>query len=334
MADKRAHEELLKRLDEQHKAYLETFKLLHEALAQSAANNTTVLPKKRRRSTLDPNDTERLMQPVGRTTSFTTGESDFSDDDDELYVQDTLRGYSYDTEDLRQHLKSYRFNEEGFKVLETVITNTGRLLDPSELFPQYPPEEKSHNSHYSVFDVGKDGAPISRREVVSTGSTIDSAIWQAIRDINCNSNSPKVGRITIIREPAPIILGALHLTMNKDFDMDELLKRLVSPDHSSATIADRAYSPDPRRQRSFVFNFDYYTVIGDDCAPMPWQLTDVIPKKSGEHIPISRCSSVVALSLAGECVKTFESTHRRSKTQHGYIYDPWAPVCCYNVHAG
>ena len=149
---------------------------------------------------------------------------------------------------------------------------------------------------------------------------------------------------SIIREPAPIILGALHLTMNHDFDMDEVFKHLMSPDSSSvgistrsqnlssngtlqAQIADRAYSADARRQRSFVFNFDYYTVIGDDCAPMPWQLTDIIPKKKGEHIPISRCSSVVALSLEGECVREFESTHRRSKTQRGYIYDPWAPVC-------
>lgn len=94
-----------------------------------------------------------------------------------------------------------------------------------------------------------------------------------------------------------------------------------------AHIVDRAYDPDPRRQRSFIFNFDYYTVIGEDCAPMPWQLTDIIPKKTGEHIPIARCSSVVGLSLAGECIKKFEATHRRSKTQHGFIYDPWAPVC-------
>jgi hypothetical protein len=125
------------------------------------------------------------------------------------------------------------------------------------------------------------------------------------------------------------MLGALHLTMNKHFDMDEIFKHLVSSDASSAHIADRAFAADQRRQRSFVFNFDYYTIIGEDCAPMPWQLTDKIPKKTGEHIPISRCSSIVALSLSGNYVKELNNTHRRAKTQRGYIYNPWAPVSLY-----
>lgn len=59
---------------------------------------------------------------------------------------------------------------------------------------------------------------------------------------------------------------------------------------------------------------------------MPWQLTDTIPKKKDEHIPIARCSSVVALSLSGDCVKGLNNTQRRAKTKRGYIYDPWAPV--------
>jgi hypothetical protein len=344
-------EELLRRLDDLHKSYIETFTKTHEVLSLQIAGNTHASPaapsRRRRRSTMDHDtDSERpLLQhasPVSRAV-FATNESNFSDDisddDDELYVQDPLSPYKFDTEDLRGHLKHYKFSDEGRKLLETVINENGRLKNPSSLFPQYPPEDLSHNSHYTVFDVGKDGAPISRRKVVESGSTIDSAIWQAIRDLNANPASliPKVGRITIIREPAPIIFGALHLTMNKHFDMDEIFNHLVSADASSAHIADRAFSDDARRQRSFVFNFDYYTIIGEDCAPMPWQLTDTIPKKTGEHIPISRCSSVVALSLSGECVKELNNIHRRAKTQRGYIYDPWAPwhvlnIQCYPDH--
>jgi len=61
------------------------------------------------------------------------------------------------------------------------VVRNGRLQNPA-LFPEYPPEELWHNSHYSVFDVGTDGAPLSRREVVKEGTTsIDSAIWQAIQ---------------------------------------------------------------------------------------------------------------------------------------------------------
>jgi hypothetical protein len=133
------------------------------------------------------------------------------------------------------------------------------------------------------------------------------------------------------------------MTMNRYFDMDEIFNHLISSNSTSASstslnktdtvlwtsqanIADRAFSHDPRRQRSFIFNFDYYTVIGDDCAPMPWQLTDIIPKKTSEHIPISRCSSVVALSLTGGYVKKLKNASRRAKTQYGYVYDPWASV--------
>lgn len=47
-----------------------------------------------------------------------------------------------------------------------------------------------------------------------------------------SSQQPIVGRITIVREPSPIIFGALHLTMNEHFDMDELFECLVKEDTS------------------------------------------------------------------------------------------------------
>jgi hypothetical protein len=183
-------EELLKKLDEQHKAYLDTFKLVHEALSHNAAAKATPAspgpPKRRRRSTVD-NETEK---PERRKTikpgsvpgsSVWTGDSDESDDDDELYVQTPLPTYKFDHEHLRSHLKSHTFNESGKKILETVVGENGRLLNPM-LFPEYLPNDRSHNSHYSVFDVGIDGAPLSRHEVVEPGtSSIDSAIWQVIR---------------------------------------------------------------------------------------------------------------------------------------------------------
>lgn len=182
-------EELLKKLDEQHKAYLDTFKLVHEALSHNfIANSNPASPgpsKRRRRSTID-NETERPerrkpMKPGSVPgSSVITGDSDESDDDDELYVQTPLPSYKFDHEHLRSHLKQHTFNESGKKILETVIDN-GRLLNPM-LFPEYPPNDRSHNSHYSVFDVGTDGAPLSRHEVVKPGTTsIDSAIWQVIQ---------------------------------------------------------------------------------------------------------------------------------------------------------
>lgn len=42
--------------------------------------------------------------------------------------------------------------------------------------------------------------------------------------------------------------------------MDELFRHLVVSDGTSANMH-RAFDDDVRRQRSFVFNFEYFTVI-------------------------------------------------------------------------
>ncbi len=73
---------------------------------------------------------------------------------------------------------------------------------------------------------------------------------------------------------------------------------------------------------------------------MPWQRSDSAKKllrKSKEHIPISRCSSVVALSLGGHPVRKLRNAARKAKTQYGFVYDPWAPwhvlnIQCYPDH--
>lgn len=189
-------EELLRRLDEQHQAYLETFRLVHEALTQATATGNNATPaspisainhSKRRTLSNHTNLSDRAtatssQDPLGTFhSSIITGESDESDDDGELYVQTPLPSYNFDEEHLRQHLKSHDFGEHGALLLSSIVENK-RLVNPAALFPTYPKDEKWHNSHYSVFDVGSDGAPLSRREAVRDGTTdIDSAIWQAVQ---------------------------------------------------------------------------------------------------------------------------------------------------------
>lgn len=205
--------ELLKKLEERHDAYWRSLREVHEALIQTAGTralvpssgtssvggapaasgaDSTLSRKGRRRSTREtaverPAEwlakAERSKDGSGRPqtlgSSVITGESEDSDIEEEFYVQRPLPAYTFDHEDLRQHLKTYKFNSYGERLLDTVVEN-GRLLDPM-LFKDYPVDELWHNSHYSVFDVGKDGAPLSRSEIVEKGSKIDSAIWQAIQ---------------------------------------------------------------------------------------------------------------------------------------------------------
>lgn len=85
----------------------------------------------------------------------------------------------------------------------------------------------------------------------------------------------------------------------------------------------RAFDNDERRRRSFVFNFEYYTIIGDDRQPMAWQLSDENKTASESHLPLSRCSSVIALTLFGKPIKKIRNSARRARKRDGEIYDPW-----------
>lgn len=85
----------------------------------------------------------------------------------------------------------------------------------------------------------------------------------------------------------------------------------------------RAFDSDERRRRSFVFNFEYYTIIGDERQPMAWQLSDENRTAAESHLPLSRCSSVVALTLYGNPIKRIRNSGRRAKRRDGEIYDPW-----------
>ncbi len=91
----------------------------------------------------------------------------------------------------------------------------------------------------------------------------------------------------------------------------------------------RAYEPDPLRQRTFFFVFRYYTIVGEGLTPAPWQSYYARPpdKKSPDHIDITECSSVLALSLGGKPMKTVKSRVRRKgiASKQGVLYDTFAP---------
>lgn len=135
---------------------------------------------------------------------------------------------------------------------------------------------------------------------------------------------------SILREPSPIVFAAIHLTMNELFDMDEILTHLVQQGTTTAYMK-RAFDEDPRKQKSFVFSFEFFTIIGDDCKPMSWQLSDRAREHGDGHVPITRCSSVVALSLVGEPIRKLKNSARRAKTKYGYVYSPWSPWHVLNI---
>lgn len=147
--------------------------------------------------------------------------------------------------------------------------------------------------------------------------------------INSTNADPKksrlaAGRITIIREPSPLLFGAIHLTMDPHFDMDEIF-RLLSDESPTRAYMKGCFVSEPRQQRSFVFAFKYHTIVGSERAPMPWQSSDTDLQNTKTHIPISSCSSIVALSLSGKPSTTLRNRSRRVKATVGRVFDPFAP---------
>lgn len=116
------------------------------------------------------------------------------------------------------------------------------------------------------------------------------------------------------------------------FDVDELFQFLVDDDPGLAH-PHRAFSDDHRRQRSFVFTMEYFTIIGKGCKPMTWQMADEEGGPNQTHIAISRCSSVVALSLSGKPIAEVRNKDRRVERKFGNVYDPFAPWRVLSIQA-
>lgn len=331
MDDTKRMETLIRELDAQKKAYMETFQRVNDLLVQNLAassNRSTTsrselrphgplrsLANSERDSDGKPSTTVRPDSVQASSTSKTTGDESDDDEDEALYVQTPLESVSFSEAGLRSNLRSYKFNEFGRKILNGVVDNDERLsqfpLLPSRIGPS---EDRSHYTHSQIFDIGPDGSPllIDQSQVESEFGR-GMALWRAIQELNSPSKQRRaVGRITIVREPSPILFGAVHYTMNTTFDVDETFRHLVEADLSSARML-RAYDENERRRRSFVFNFEYFTLIGKDCQPMRWQLCAGQEDRKPGYIQITRCSSVIALVLNGPPIKEIRNPSRRRR---------------------
>ena len=161
-------------------------------------------------------------------------------------------------------------------------------------------------------------------------------IWKRITRINANPERQKqaVGRITIVREPSPMLFAALHYTMKDHFDMDKIFEMLEANGKTKA-FPHSPWADNPKHRNTFVFNFEYYTIVGDECVPMKWQRADEELGGSETHVPVSRCSSIVALALEGKPISKIRHKGRRNPLgrREGEIFDPFSPWHCLSIQA-
>ncbi|RFU79175.1 gtpase-activator for ras-like gtpase containing [Trichoderma arundinaceum] len=298
------------------------------------------------------------------------------------HVHRVITPMSFSDDMLLKHLRDSEFCDEFSSLLDDKDEPLGPWeIDSQQSFHEIAAVERERfvSSTFEVYEVGDDSRAVKTNVDIDVqgfvkyvgdeslecpDSIIDApTVWEAIKDINPSGKA--VGRITdspssIVQEPTPLMLAALHLTMSPHFDMTELLHHLLSDNPNRGrthAFMHRAYERSPSslaypaspmlphldtpngikptspasfshlRQRSFFFVFKYYTLLGHGLDPAPWQLYEKRPtdKRLDDHIDIAECGSVLALSLGGEPTKTLKMRPRRERAKEGFLFDTFGP---------
>ena len=251
-----------------------------------------------------------------------------SDDDDQGPEEHlTLPHESFTLEQLVQHLQGLDDSDEVMAKALGDMWDHRRELDVHNVV-----DEGDLDGHptYEVYDVNHGGRAVPVHEQINDAEGVEAAtVWETLKEV---SSEGTVGRITILQEPSPLMLGAAHMTMARHFDMDELYRHLITTDLNKGktrAYVDRAFEPTETRRRTFFFVFKYFTVVGEGLKSARFQKFDYRPpdKRSIDHIDITECSSVLALSLEGEPIEkvTRNNRRQRKKAEEGYVYHPFAP---------
>lgn len=295
------------------------------------SNSPSALPSRRRtfsqnshQSTPSSHILEQhphLRQP--KDSIYTGDGSSDSDDDESFFAQTTLSPRDFSESDLIEHLRSHPWDIYSKYILQDLLRNIDLLSNGIFLKDRHHQTDANHQ-HADIYHVGTDGAPVR----LSRGDSDEGplASWEALKMVNRDSTRKQaVGRIIIVREPASSLFAALHLTMKEHFDMDSIYRILID-DHTPSKALTKGYlKKDHRRQRSVVFLFKYHTIVGEGRAPLHWQNHDEELDSTEDHIPLTTCSSVVGLSLAGSPTYTLRRNSRKNKSVLGNVYDPFAP---------
>jgi hypothetical protein len=251
----------------------------------------------------------------------------FDDDDEGPEQHLSLPHESFTLQQLVEHLQGLDENNDVMAKALGDMWDHRRALDVQNVV-----DEGDLDAHptYEVYDIDYEGAAVPVHEKIDNAEGVEAAtVWETLKEV---SSEGTVGRITILQEPSPLMLGAAHMTMARHFDMDELYRHLITADGNKGktrAYVDRAFEPTETRRRTFFFVFKYFTVVGDGLKSAPWQQFDYRPpdRRSIDHIDITECSSVLALSLEGEPIEKVMRNNRRQrkKAEEGYVYHPFAP---------
>ena len=151
-------QEMLKQLADDRTKYFDTLNRAHHVLSQALVATSSGKSPPRltteavRRNTGTESatlDVESLSKDSG---NFVEEASD-TDDDESLFVQETLPRESYNEEGLREYIKENDWTEAGRTILGDIVGGH-RPVQRGTIFPTSlgEVEDRSHLSHYSIFN--------------------------------------------------------------------------------------------------------------------------------------------------------------------------------------
>ena len=151
-------QEMLKQLADDRTKYFDTLSRAHDVLAQALTAASSGKPPPRltteavRRNTGALSTTLEIESVSKDSGNFVEEDSD-TEDDESLFVQQTLPRESYDEAGLRKHLKDYEWTEASRDILGDIV-GRDQVVQRGTIFPTTvgEAEDRSHLSHYSIFN--------------------------------------------------------------------------------------------------------------------------------------------------------------------------------------
>lgn len=152
-------QEMLKQLADDRAKYFDTLSRAHDVLAGALSAAASGKPPPRltteavRRNTGSEFVTPEVESVTKDSGNSVEEEESDTDDDESLFVQQTLPRESYDEEGLRKHIKEYDWTEAGREILGNIV-GRDQVVQRGTIFPTNigEVEDRSHLSHYSIYN--------------------------------------------------------------------------------------------------------------------------------------------------------------------------------------
>lgn len=151
-------QEMLKQLADDRTKYFDTLTRAHDVLAQALTAASSGKPSPPLTTEAVRRNTGTLsatleFESVSKDSGNSIEEDSDSNDDESLFVQQTLPKESYDEKGLRKHIKEYEWTGAGLYILGGVA-GRDQVVQRGTIFPTKDgeAEDRSHLSHYSIYN--------------------------------------------------------------------------------------------------------------------------------------------------------------------------------------